>query len=432
MASFRPRSLNDFGAILWRRKWLFILITVAMLQATYLVARSVPNTYEGRAQVAVLIKPGEDTTSLGSQISALEQRVKSRELLAPLITKQELAASGEDLDAVATRLRNAIKIETKFKNYPEVPEMITISYRHTDPKKAHAVVAHILSHYTETNANLRQISLTQMREVDQELRDLVGSLSRITSTRNAATQNTAVAAIEDPRILRRQLLSEINGLTDKQFALERQSALQTKQISEQRLLTQNAPIASGGVTATTSYGFMLAEKARLEALVKEYGKQYTQENPKLRQAQQQLAEVTDTVTRLEKTADAGNAKNASPEVRELRTMERESEKLQTELEVTKRNLEAKRIELTGLPTMLPTSVSSGGQSAEAQATSTGEYERLSKRYFWLMDRKDALDKALANLNEGPNINLFRLIDPAYVPQQPVAPNKLILQLLCLG
>ncbi len=433
MASFRPRSLGDFGAILWQRKWLFILIALAMLQATFLVARTVPNIYEGRAQVAVMIKPGEDTASLSSQISALQNRTLSRELLAPLITKQGLANAGEDLDAASTRLRNAIKIDMKLRAfYPEFPETITITYRNTDPKKAEAVVAHILSHFTQTNDNLRQQSMTQIREVDQELGELVGSLSRLTNSRNSASQNSAVAAIEDPRILRRQLLSEMNVLSDKQFSLERQIALQTKQISEQRLLSQNAPPAAGGVTATTSYGFMLAEKARLDALVKDYSKQYTPENPKLRQAQQQLAEVNDTVARLEKTSDASATKNATPEFRELRGMERESEKLQTELDLTKRSLEAKRMELASLPTALPASVVNSGQNAEAQATSSGEYERLSKRYFWLMDRKDALDKAMANLSEGPSINLFKMIDPAYVSQQPVAPNKLILQLLCLG
>ena len=433
MASFRPRSLGDFGTILWQRKWLFTLIALAMLQATFLVARTVPNIYEGRAQVAVMIKPGEDTASLSSQISALQNRTLSRELLAPLITKQELANPGEDLDAAATRLRNAIKVDMKLRAfYPEFPETITITYRHTDAKKAEAVVAHILSHFTQTNENLRQQSMTQVREVDQELRELISSLSRISASRNSASQNSAVAAIEDPRILRRQLLSEINALNDRQFSLERQLALQTKQIGEQRLLAQNAPVTPGGVTATTSYGFMLAEKARLDALVKDYSKQYTQENPKLKQAQQQLAEVNDTVARLEKTSDASAAKNASPEVRELRGMEREFEKAQTELDLTKRSLEAKRQELAGLPTALPLSVTNSGQNADTQATNLGDYERLSKRYFWLMDRKDALDKALANLSEGPSVNLFKMIDPAYVSQQPVAPNKLILRLLCLG
>ena len=433
MASFRPRSLSDFGAILWQRKWLFILIALAMLQATFLVARTVPNIYEGRAQVAVMIKPGEDTASLSSQISALQNRTLSRELLAPLITKQGLANPGEELDAAATRLRNAIKVEMKLRAfYPEFPETITITYRHTDPKKAEAVVGHILSHFTQTNENLRQQSMTQIREVDQELRELVGSLSRISASHNSVSQNSAVAALEDPRILRRQLLSEINGLNDKQFSLERQLALQTKQIGEQRLLAQNASPASGGVANMTSYAFMLAEKARVEAVVKDYREQYTKDNPKLKLAEKQLTEVTDTLARLEKTSDASVAKNASPEVRELRTMEREFEKAQTDLDLTKRSLEAKRLELAGLPTALPPSVANSGQSTEAQATSTGEYERLSKRYFWLMDRKDSLDKALANLTEGPSINLFKMIDPAYVSQQPVAPNQLILRLLCLG
>jgi uncharacterized protein involved in exopolysaccharide biosynthesis len=432
MASFRPRSLTDFGAILWRRKWLFLLIAAAMLQATYLVARTVPNLYEGRAQVAVVVKPGDDTGSLSTQITALQHRTLSRELLAPLISKQGLIKPGEDMDAAATRLRTAIKMDVKLRAfYPEFPETITITYRHADPKVAHAVVTHILSHFINTNETLSKQAAVQVREVEQELSGLVGALSKITNERNAATKSPALAAVEDPRLLRRQLLSEINSLSDKQFMLERQLEVQQKQIAEQKTVAQTTPNASGA-TATTSYGFMLAEKARLQAVIKDYRKQYTEDNPKLKQGLLQLSEVEQTIARLEKTGDGGATKLSGPEAQVLRSLEREAEKQQTEIELTKRNLEAKRMELSRVPTEVPEIFANANTSAEAQATSTAEYERLSKRYFWLLDRKDALAKAQADLNEGPNITLFRLIDSAYVPDIPVAPNKLLLRLLCLG
>ena len=96
MASFRPRSLGDFGAILWRRKWLMLLVAAAMLQASWLVIKKIPNLYESRAQLAILTKPTDETTSLAAQIAALSQRALSREALEPLIKTYQLNKGDED------------------------------------------------------------------------------------------------------------------------------------------------------------------------------------------------------------------------------------------------------------------------------------------------------------------------------------------------
>ena len=56
MESLRPRHLTEFFEILWRRKKLIALMVVAVLIATYLVIRRVPNLYESRALVVVNLR----------------------------------------------------------------------------------------------------------------------------------------------------------------------------------------------------------------------------------------------------------------------------------------------------------------------------------------------------------------------------------------
>lgn len=435
MASFRPRSLGDFRAILWRRKWLLLLVAAAMLQASWLVIKQLPDLYESRAQLAILTKPSDETQSLAAQLSALSQRAVSRESLAPLIKSYQLNKGQEDLEATVTRLRKEIKVETKLRQfYPEFPETILISYRHTNPEIAKQVVADMVANFTDTNESLRQQAAKEIKDIEMQLSELEDPLGKISSQRLATLRSQSAGAgatIEDPRILRRTLLSEINALNDKQFQLEKQLALQQQQINEQQTLAKTATVVPGGPTANSSYGVLITKKAELDAQVKEYEKLYTPENPKLKQARAQLQELNFQIEKMERSAPGPQAVAATPEGRELRGLERELEKQKTELAITQRNLESKRQELANLPTVVPSAPASANPSMP-DPSMDAEYERLSKRYIRLLDKQEALQQAQNNVHIGPNLNLFRVIDPAFLPAKPAAPNRSLLKLIALG
>lgn len=437
MASFRPRSLGDFSTVLWRRKWLLVLVAAAMLQASWLVIKKLPNLYESRAQLAILTKPSDETQSLAAQLAALSQRAVSRESLEPLIKTYKLNKGDEDLEATATRLRKEIKVETKLRQfYPEFPETILISYRHTDPAIAKQVVADMVANFTDTNESLRQQAAKEIKDIEMQLSELEDPLGKISSQRLATlrsqTSSGGGAVTEDPRILRRALLSDINALNDKQFQLEKQLALQQQQISEQQTLAKTATVVPGGATANSSYGVLITNKAELDAQVKEFEKQYTNENPKLKQARAKLQELNFQIEKMERSAPGPQALAATPEGRELRGLERELEKQKTELAITQRNLESKRQELANLPTTVPTTAASSNGPSVPDPTMDAEYERLSKRYIRLLDKQEALHQAQNNLHIGPNLNLFRVIDPAFLPSKPAAPNRMLLKLIALG
>jgi polysaccharide biosynthesis transport protein len=434
MASFRPRSLGDFGAILWRRKGLLFLVTAAMLQASLLVIKQLPNQYESRAHLAILTKPNDETSSLAAQISAMNQRALSREALEPLIKAYHLNKGDEDLEATAGRLRKEIKLDIKNRQiYPEFPETILISYRHTNPQIAQKVVEAMVGNFTETNETLRQQAAQETKDVERQLSELEDPLGRLAGQRAATLRGTSrELPQEDPRIAQRVLLSEINALNDKQFQLEKQLALQQQQINEQQLLAKTA-VVPNSATANSSYGVLVTKKAELEALVKEYEKNYTNENPKLKQAEAQLREINFQIEKMERSAPSPTALATTPEARELRALERELEKLKVELAITQRNLESKRQELANLPTrLLGNTASAGAQAAPLSGSLDAEYERLSKRYVWLLDRQETLQKAQTNFTIGPNLNLFRVIDKAFLPTKPAAPNRLVLKLIALG
>jgi hypothetical protein len=151
------------------------------------------------------------------------------------------------------------------------------------------------------------------------------------------------------------------------------------------------------------------------------------------QARSQLAAINQEIARLEAASGAnpGAAVNsASPEARELRGLRRELQRLETELEVTRRNLGRKTQSLNESPKEPP----NAGLTETAGATKLNEakteYDRLIGRYNWLMDKQDSLQKLSGD--DGRKGEMFQMIDAPLAQSAPVGPNHLLLRLIGLG
>ncbi|MGH9853582.1 MAG: hypothetical protein ACREBD_27400, partial [Blastocatellia bacterium] len=149
------------------------------------------------------------------------------------------------------------------------------------------------------------------------------------------------------------------------------------------------------------------------------------------QARSQLTAINREIAHLEAARSANPdaaASSFSPEARELRAMQRELKRFQTELEVTRRDLSRKTQSLNTLPDL--GSAPGGSLSTGHLNESKAEYDRLQGRYNWLMDRQDGLQK-LSGV-DGSNTAMFQVIDAPRASRTPVAPNRRLLMLLGLG
>jgi hypothetical protein len=96
--------------------------------------------------------------------------------------------------------------------------------------------------------------------------------------------------------------------------------------------------------------------------------------------------------------------------------------LQTDLELTKRDLAKKQGVLDALARVYGSSSRGGPDSTRSKAES---YDRIGRRYSTLVEQRDELQRAgLFATWEPP---LFQVIDPASLPEQPVGPNRLKLR-----
>ena len=441
MQILRPRGLFEYLGILWRKTLLILLVAASVSIATFLIIRRIPNVYESHALIVISNQGnGANDPSLSPPpLSALTERMTSQGNLTEIVRRYDLyhqtPAVAPDPGAAVERLRKAIKIDIKMRNYyPDAPESLTISYRYNDSVITQRVVADLISIFDQTNAGIRRQAATELERFHTQIAEIETQLQGLAPQRDLAllksgNLNNAPAAVRAQRLA---TADSIGSLGDKEFMLTRQIDEQKRQIAEQEKLVSSAAPASRLAT-NSAYGVLLARRAEVEGQIKDLASSATEKNPKMIQAKSQLASISQEIAKLEagSGANSGPAVNsASPEGRELRTMRRELQRLESELEVARRDLGRKTQSLKELPQESPnaglTETAGPVRLTEAKA----EYDRLMGRYNWLMDRQDTLQKLFGH--DGRNGDVFQVIDAPLAQRAPVAPNRLLLMLIGLG
>lgn len=433
MGSFRPRTISEYLLILWRRKLLFTLVVLAMLIATYAAISRIPNVYQSSASVVVAGKQ-EDRNAIASRVTTITEKLNSRSFLQPLIEHHNLYPNEMGrgaIEAAVGRMRKDIKIDAKYRG--DNPEMLTITFRHTDPAVAKEVATDLVSKFSNMNEAIEQELADQNSQITSELGELEGRLSQLgqRSAITVARNRTASMMRGDFNATRAQRAaaeSSIETLNDKQFALQRQIAEQQSQIAEQEKLVKSAP---RDVRSGSSYGVLLVRKAELEAQLKDYTAQYTDKNPKVTQTQNQIAEINRQIAQLSSGGEQDGAAPDSSEARELRGLRRELSNKQTELAIVQREIDRKKQVLTTTPSVSAAPAPAVSDTPIANISTETDTQRLRDRYTSLLRKRDGLEQtrmAAAGLDPG----IFQIIDMPTEPQSPSGPDRFRLQLIGLA
>ena len=93
---FRQRTPGEYAQILWQRKWLIVLPTIAVFLAVAYVVWRLPNVYESTTLLTVrppaipAVSANNPSNTLTMRINSIGQEVTSRSSLQPLIEKYNL------------------------------------------------------------------------------------------------------------------------------------------------------------------------------------------------------------------------------------------------------------------------------------------------------------------------------------------------------
>src|SRR5262249_8413849 len=440
--SLRPRGVIEYLEILWGKKLLIFFVSASVLIATLLIIRRIPNLYESRSLIVITGQINDDQLLPGTKFAALTNQITSSGNLVAIIRRYDLyrkdSGQAPDLDAAVAHLRKAIKLDIKMRNYyPEAPESLAISYRYSDPTIAQRVMGDLVHVFEQANVTMWEQTSRELERVSAKIAEVETQMNELSPQRELALlRNESAGSLDNARSAvhaqRLTISSSIDSLDDKEFMLERQIDEQKRQIAEQEKQVSSAKPANG-LAASGAYGVLLARRAEVEGQIKDLATLVTEENPKMIQARSHLV-LTNGETRQLKAGGgptpAASAILLSPEARELRTMQGELQRLQIELEVTRRDLSRKTQSLTMLPKSEATTALAENLHADGLNQSKVEYDRLLGRYNWLKDKQDSLQK----LSGGgvSNTAMFQVIDSPNVTQKPVAPNRNLLRLLGLG
>jgi uncharacterized protein involved in exopolysaccharide biosynthesis len=440
MEIMRPRGPFEYLEILWRKKLLLFLVAASVTIATSQVIRRLPNIYESHASIAISNQgAGNDDRSLSSpSLSTLTQRMTSQANLAEIASRYDLypqaAGAVSDPSLAVERLRRGVKIDIKMRNYyPDAPESVTVSYRYTDPTVAQRVVTDLITIFDDTNAETRRQIQTELEQFHARIAEIESQLQGLAPQRDLALVRSGSAA-DAPAAVRAQRLAaadSIGSLGDREFMLRRQIDEQKRQIAEQeRLVSSTAP--ANRLAGNNAYGVLLARRAEVEGQIRDLSRSATEKNPRMIQARSQLAAINQEIARLESGngADPAAINSASPEARELRAMRRDLQRLETELEVTMRDLNRKTQGLKELPKESPNAALAESASATKLNEAKTEYDRLMGRYNWLMDKQESLQKLSGD--GGRKGEMYQVIDAPLARVSPVGPNRLLLRLFGLG
>jgi uncharacterized protein involved in exopolysaccharide biosynthesis len=436
MESIRPRRVTEFLEIIWRRKSLLLLMAAAMMIATFFAIKRVPNTYESRALVVVNLRTDEQGAVESSRFAALQQELTSRATLATLIRKHGLYPEVKDIEVGMAILGKSIRTETQMRGFfPETPESVSIAFRYTEPATARNVVADLVKILERGNDQRKLEAGAEVERLAAQVSEVEGRLKAIGPQRDMDL--VRLDALNRSRTQSDSLLSQyqtlsssVETLKDKAFALDRQIADQRKLIADQEKVVKSYG-ASSALVGSAAYGQLLIRKSELEAEIKNNSQVWTDKSPKMVQLNSQLAEIKRQLEHLESGADASSASStpATAEVRELRQMQRELLTFERELEVVRRELSRKTEALKNLPPHSP-APSADIAAPINDSASRSEYDRLLSRYNFLLDKQDSMMR-LSGAKGAAGL-MFNVVDSPNLPQLPVAPKRMILQLVALG
>jgi uncharacterized protein involved in exopolysaccharide biosynthesis len=412
--------------IVWRGKLMLLLVAAVTLIAAYVIIRSMPHVYESRALILV---SGEiyDREANGAQIAAVTEQMTSRASLETIINRYDLYQPRTRMDLAVQQMQADVKLETKYRSDNQgFPESFSISYRHIDPAIARQVVTDLVAIFDQANSSLEQQAVEEARRIRAEIDEIESRLSNISDTRTASAirrsaAGRAAAASNAARAQRITINSNIDQLQDRRFALEQQIANQKQQIVRQQELVRAAPADES--RASGALGALLRRKSELEAKVRDYGQELTARHPKLLEAQEQLAEIN---RRIGETSAAGAGERAlasSPEAMELRNLQRELSRMETELEVVDREINRKQNSASSLPAG-PSTFSAPVASVSAAYPSGRDYQfdGLRERYGALLKREDDI-RQFQPSTSGTATEFFQMVNEPNLPQSPVAPNR---------
>lgn len=316
-------KLEDIYFVLFRRKWLILLLAAAGIAAAAIVYLTAKPQYQSEAKLIVRyvmdssapLPPGTDDSIrtpvaradsvINTEIEILTSWDLARKVAETVTPARIFGTPGPHSDVAAAR---AILLGLTA-GAPGRGNVITVAFSHSDPDVAQTVLKELVAQYLERHVEIHRSTGTYeflSRQTDQLRSRLTQTEESLRTLKNRA----GVISLEDSKLsIIKQLetiqatIFETEALLAQQQALLRQNPTN---LSERALTTTNSLDATAagaeGVPSSVriAYQAIVARLQGLRTKESEYAARFTADSQLTRALQEQLREAEEAKTRLER------------------------------------------------------------------------------------------------------------------------------------
>ena len=403
----------------WRYRWIALLLAYAVCSVGWVAVYAFPDTYESSATVYVnttsALEPLLDKMTVNTDVLTRVEMVTTAMLGRPQLEKVARqtdlhlrADSDSGMDALISKMRRDVSISSTRRD----PNLYTIRYRDEEPVTTQAVVTTLLDTFVEDSlgenredtkvaqAFLRQ----QLDELDTELGAAEQALAEF------KRQNVGRMPGESGDYFAR-LQSEMESLEETRSTLRlaerRRGALQQQIAGE-------SPTLSSGTGPTPQLDARIAEN---ETRLEELQLRFTDRHPDVIAIQQTLAQLREQKSAALEAVSAGHDAGVASDNPVFQNIQIELTKVNVEIASLleeQATHERKINDLRALIDVIP--------QVEAElARLTRDYDVKQAQYKSLLERLEMAE--LSESAEQSKDVKFRIIDPPFLPEAPVAPNR---------
>jgi len=440
---FRPRKLGEYANIALKRKWLILLPTVAIgLSIAYAVYR-LPDVYESVTLIVVkpstlpnTVVPTVAEETLTRELTSISQVVTSRSSLQPLMEKYDLFKEerlrGEPMELLIDQMRKQIKVEVNTTRN-EITNGFNITYRGRDPKSTQVVAGELASKYIDEQtkatvnggASAKQFIEEQVRTAKEEL-DTIDN-QRLTylqqNMNNLPSQSQAlVGRLTGLHEEQKALIAEQGRSRDLGAAYRSQLADITKSYD------QEIAMAAENTTdpkTTLAWANLASRRSELDAELQNLITMYKEKHPDVLAKRSQIESVkrdqdqmiTDWKARIEERRQK-LVQLSDPRILSLKTQITMTDSDMDRSQKLLNETNAQIADLSGRINAIP--MAEVGIEAIDR-----EYQTKKLNYDNLLLQQQKIDVG-ADANKSFNNGGIQVVDPANLPERPVAPKRFVL------
>jgi protein tyrosine kinase modulator len=449
MADFRPRKIGEYFDILRRRKWLIILPTIAVGVAIAYVVLRLPDLYESTTLIVVKpstlpnsVVPTITEESLTRELTSISQVVTSRSSLQPLMEKYDLYKDerrrGEPMELLIDQMRKQIKVEVNTSRN-EITNGFNISYRGRDPKSTQAVAAELASKYVDEQTKGTSNAGTQAKQfIEDQVRQAKEELDAIDTQRlkylqenmnNLPSQSQAlVGRLTALHEGQKAIIAELGRSRDLSAAYKSQLADITKSYEQELVLSAEN---TTDPKTTLAWAELVRRRSEYEGELQMMLTQLKEKNPDIIAKRKQIedikkqqdesiqewkAKIEERKQKLQQLSD--------PRILSLKT---QITTLDSDVERQQKLLSETNAQIADLDSRI-NAIPNAEVGIEAIDR---EYQTKKANYdnLLLQQQKIVIGADAVKDQQGSGI---QVIDPANLPERPVAPKRFMLTVAGFG